>query len=34
MDIDGTLLDSGHRLPSANRETVQFAAKNGWRTAA
>ena len=29
MDIDGTLLDSAHRLPSANREAVQFAAKNG-----
>ena len=24
-DIDGTLLDSAHRLPSANREAVQFA---------
>lgn len=29
MDIDGTLLDSAHRLPPANREAVQFAAKNG-----
>lgn len=28
-DIDGTLLDSAHRLPPANREAVQFAAKNG-----
>ena len=29
MDIDGTLLDSAHKLPLANREAVQSAAKNG-----
>ena len=29
MDIDGTLLNSAHKLPLANREAVQFAAKNG-----
>ena len=29
MDIDGTLLDPTHRLPPANRDAVQFAAKNG-----
>lgn len=29
MDIDGTLLNSAHKLPPANREAVQSAAKNG-----
>ena len=29
MDIDGTLLNSAHKLPLANREAVQSAAKNG-----
>ena len=29
MDIDGTLLNSEHALPQANREAVQFAARNG-----
>ena len=29
MDIDGTLLKSAHKLPLANREAVQSAAKNG-----
>ena len=28
-DIDGTLLNSAHELPSANREAVRFAAENG-----
>ena len=26
MDIDGTLLNSAHKLPPANREAVQSAA--------
>lgn len=29
MDIDGTLLNSAHELPSGSREAVRSAAKNG-----
>ena len=29
MDIDGTLLNSAHKLPPGSREAVQSAAKNG-----
>ncbi len=32
MDIDGTLLDSAHKLPSENRRAIQWAAEQGITT--